>query len=579
VWKDYQWLLIGGLWIIAFGIGYIGAKKQLAALGETRSPLDPIYRTLQLFIMDDSMITSGPVLPWELELARFMAPIVAMYTAVAALVTVFREELQIFCLRSIHNHVVVCGLGRKGLLLAKGFKERGDHVVVIEQDHNNVLLGQCKERGVTVVIGDARDPEVLRKVRVNKARYVVAACAEDGVNAEVAVYCHELVGDRKGRVLTCFVHIVNPQLCNLLREREIMTQKVDSFRLEFFNIFDSGARALLKEYPAFDETEAAQSPLPHILVVGLGRMGESLVVHLGRQWRTIHAKTGERLPVTIIDRAVDEKIRSFSLRHPRLEKVCELIPQQMDICSSEFERAQFLLNAQGHCDVTAVYICIDNDSLGLASGLSLFQQLRAYRVPIIVRMLHDAGLATLLRLEGSIGGFDDMHVFGLLDQTCTLELLLGGTHEILARAIHEEYVRHQTGLGQTVEANPSMAAWEELPEGLKESNRRQADHIGIKLKAVGCGIAPLTDWDAELFECTSEEIELMAEMEHERWNEERLLEGWKYTSGPKDIEQKTSPYIVPWAELPEDIREYDRNTMRGLPSFLAKAGFQIYRIK
>lgn len=579
MWNDYQWLLIGGLWIIAFVIGYIGAKKQLAALGETRSPLDPIYRTLQLFIMDDSMIVSGPVLPWELELARFMAPIVAMYTAVTALVTIFREELQIFCLRFMNNHVVICGLGRKGLLLAKGFQERGDRVVVIEQDPNNVLLGQCKERGVTVVIGDARDPELLRKVRVNTARYVVAACADDGVNVEVAVYCHELVGDRKGRVLTCFVHIVNPQLCNLLREREIMTQKVDSFRLEFFNIYDNGARALLKVYPAFDETAAAQSPLPHILVVGLGRMGESLVVHLGRQWRTIHVNTGERLPITIIDRAVDEKIRSFSLRHPRLEKVCELIPQQMDICSAEFERAQFLFNAQGQPDVTAAYICIDNDSLGLASGLSLFQHLRANRVPIVVRMLHDAGLATLLRLEGSIGGVDDIHVFGLLDQTCTLELLLGGTHDILARAIHEEYVRSQTDLGETVESNPSMVAWEALPEGLKESNRRQADHIGIKLRAVGCGIAPFTDWDAEDFKFTPEEIELTAEMEHERWNEERLRGGWQYASGPKDIEHKTSPHIVPWTELSEDIRERDKNTMRKLPSVLAKAGFQIYRIK
>ena len=148
-----------------------------------------------------------------------------------------------------------------------------------------------------------------------------------------------------------------------------------------------------------------------------------------------------------------------------------------------------------------------------------------------------------------------------------------------ARIIHEDYLRQQKRLGQTPQTNPSMVPWEELPENLKESNRRQADHIGVKLKAVGCGISLLTDWDAKLFESAPEEIEKMAEMEHERWNVERRLEGWTYASGPKDINRKATPYLVPWNELPEDIKEYDRNTVRGLPLFLAQAGFQIYRVK
>jgi hypothetical protein len=124
-----------------------------------------------------------------------------------------------------------------------------------------------------------------------------------------------------------------------------------------------------------------------------------------------------------------------------------------------------------------------------------------------------------------------------------------------------------------------MVPWEELPESLKESNRHQASHIGTKLHAVGCGIAPLTDWEAELFEFTAEEIERMSKMERARWNEERLREGWHYAPGPKNIEKKTTPYLVSWEQLPEDIKELDRNMVRGLPAFLARAGFQIYRTK
>lgn len=583
-WKNHQWLIIGGFWLVTFALGCTGTMKQLKALeslGEKRSLTDPFYRALQLYFMDDSMITSasGPALPWELELARFLAPVVAAYTAVATLAAVFREKLKMFFLRFTKNHVVICGLGRKGLLLANGFIEKGYRVVVIEQDPNNNYLEQCKDHGVIILAGNATSRELLRNAQVPKARYLISVCGDDGANAEVAVLSYELVGERRGRVLTCFVHIVDSKLCNLLREREIITEKVDSYRLEFFNVFDSGAIALLDKYPAFSETHNAQCPRPHLLLVGLGRMGESLVVHAARSWHIRYKENCGRLRITVIDYEAERKIESLYLQYPQLENVCELIPHQMDIHSPEFLRGKFLFNEQGRCEVTLVYICLDNDSAGLATGLNLLQRVRGCHIPIVVRMTHDAGLASILRgVEGGSGSFDTMHAFGLLDQTCTPEMLLDGTHEVIARAIHEDYLRNQEKEGKTPKINPSMVPWEKLPEGLRESNRRQADHIGVKLKSVGCGIASLNDWDAKLFEFTPGEIELLAEMEHERWSEERIQEGWAYAPGPKNIQKKTSPYLIPYDQLPEDIKEYDKNTVRGLPAFLAKVGFQIYRI-
>ena len=121
--------------------------------------------------------------------------------------------------------------------------------------------------------------------------------------------------------------------------------------------------------------------------------------------------------------------------------------------------------------------------------------------------------------------------------------------------------------------------WDDLPEALKESNRAQASHIGVMLKAFGCGIIPWADWDAESFEFAPEEIELLAEMEHKRWVEERLRNDWTYASGTKNIEKKTSPYLVPWDELTEEVKEWDRVTVRGMPGFLARAEFQIVRLR
>jgi hypothetical protein len=118
----------------------------------------------------------------------------------------------------------------------------------------------------------------------------------------------------------------------------------------------------------------------------------------------------------------------------------------------------------------------------------------------------------------------------------------------------------------------------ELPETLRESNRRQADHIPAKLQAIDCALVPLEAWSVPNFELTAAEVEQLARLEHDRWMAERLLDGWTYTPGPKDVRRKRTPWLIPWKEMPEDQRDYDRNTVRHLPRFLAQAGLGVVRL-
>lgn len=148
--------------------------------------------------------------------------------------------------------------------------------------------------------------------------------------------------------------------------------------------------------------------------------------------------------------------------------------------------------------------------------------------------------------------------------------------DVLARAIHEEYVRNQTARGETKETNSTLVDWEELPDHLRESNRSQALHIVEKLKAIGCDVTELDDGDVAGFEFTPQEIERLARMEHERWVEERLANGW--TVGPKGIDRKTHPLLcASYEELPEEEREKDRDAVRRTPKILAKVGLKIRR--
>jgi hypothetical protein len=146
--------------------------------------------------------------------------------------------------------------------------------------------------------------------------------------------------------------------------------------------------------------------------------------------------------------------------------------------------------------------------------------------------------------------------------------------ERIAREIHDIY-RNRFALAQSQE--PSLAEWDKLVDQLKRSNRAQADHIAQKLNAAGYTVRKARNATVTPRQFTPGEVEIMAELEHARWNVERLLDGWKW--GPiKDVAKKVSPYIIPWSALPEEMREVDREVVRDIPHLLAEVGIEIVRM-
>ncbi len=68
--------------------------------------------------------------------------------------------------------------------------------------------------------------------------------------------------------------------------------------------------------------------------------------------------------------------------------------------------------------------------------------------------------------------------------------------------------------------------------------------------------------------------ETIAKNVHEVWAEGRIREGWVY--GPvRDDAKKETPCLVPYEELPEEEKEYDRNTAMGTMKLILKLGYKI----
>jgi hypothetical protein len=144
--------------------------------------------------------------------------------------------------------------------------------------------------------------------------------------------------------------------------------------------------------------------------------------------------------------------------------------------------------------------------------------------------------------------------------------------ETLAREMHRAY-REEIAAARA--EDPAQRPWESLPDDLKQSNLSQVDDIVSKLEEVGCRVVPSGEGD-DRFEFTEEEVERLAEMEHGRWNADRLRSGWRW--GPtRDTDARRSPYLVPWGRVPDDIREYDRAFVRRIPELLASVGLEVAR--
>lgn len=145
--------------------------------------------------------------------------------------------------------------------------------------------------------------------------------------------------------------------------------------------------------------------------------------------------------------------------------------------------------------------------------------------------------------------------------------------ERIAQAIHERYCRNQTGLKPA--SDPALRPWAALDEALKASNRSQAADITAKLRAIGCIAVPGDGSNGFVF--TSAELELLAEREHQRWVAERRSNGW--TLGPaRDPARLVTPHLVPYRDLPEEIRELDREAVRSIPSLLLEVGLEVRRL-
>ena len=115
-----------------------------------------------------------------------------------------------------------------------------------------------------------------------------------------------------------------------------------------------------------------------------------------------------------------------------------------------------------------------------------------------------------------------------------------------------------------------------LPEDLRQANIAQAAGIGDKMEAINAIVVPESAGAPE-FRFTDEEVECLAEQEHERW----MRDGSPRAGGtgrPATTGARSTPTCSPGPPSAWPIRTRTATRSARLPGTLRDAGFQILRL-
>lgn len=239
--------------------------------------------------------------------------------------------------------------------------------------------------------------------------------------------------------------------------------------------------------------------------------------------------------------------------------------------------------------IITVVVCLNLTHISLRSAMHLPKAYYEKNIPILVQQRKTATMATTLNgngLDESKRGmllYKNITPFGMV-YDC-YDLHLAASVEICKRiaAAYDYYFEYENNPSQ-INTEDANRIWNNTSITKRWSNIFAAASIPTKLRCLGI------DWDINnpccLDDLTDEQVSLLAEIEHNRWNVEELLLGYRPVNVTEDKEidadKSKKGYwkkrfvhydIRPFDDLKEDDKGrkanvYDEVIVRSLPLIL-----------
>ena len=93
-------------------------------------------------------------------------------------------------IKTLSNHVIVCGYGRVGQMLTQKLKADGQRFIVLDREARRI--NEAQENGYLVYLGNAVDEAQLRAVGIDRARALATVLPDDAANVFISLTAREL---------------------------------------------------------------------------------------------------------------------------------------------------------------------------------------------------------------------------------------------------------------------------------------------------------------------------------------------------------------------------------------------------
>jgi voltage-gated potassium channel Kch len=524
----------------------------LWAWTERHLPFDEaLYRAVALFDIDGNSYSHDEwQQDWRFRVGRWTGAGV-VFSSLLALAALLHEHLATALARWTKQAVVVIGSPPLALAAFEAARRSGQTTLWLGAP----AFGSASLRDIALAWPQRERARAVRE-HARNADHVLVADDDDAEALSLA---------RAARAAA-----PNAQITVLMRDMRLAEDAAATLnepRTRVLSTAAVAARALAAAHPPFLIAKERGHKRIHALIIGFGQTGQAIARDLIVNCRTTYLD----LPrITVIDPAAKALEGVLRVRAPELDHCADTLFIDGEIGGRAVRPnpAVIARDLAAGGPITVAYVCLTEDVGALSAAATLQALLRAMDIdqPPIFVQLRKAQIVG----DGDGRGLDALTSFGELDSVLAASEFLSDTPDAAARAFSDAYRASLPPAERDDPANRSAFPWDRLDETYRQANRDAVAHISAKLASADVdgrhwrgvhGLPRLPD-GARLFQGASD-LEQLAILEHDRWNAQRRMEGWRFVDADrKDETRRLHPSLKTYDELTEQVKEYDRVNVR-----------------
>jgi hypothetical protein len=520
-------------------LGTIGFYNYEPAQGGATA----FYRAIQLFSLNSGVVSEPPT-PMLIEIARWLgtATLLGVVGATASAVyRIFKTSIRIGRMR---GHTIVCGAGQRGSQIVKNLlkSDASRGVVVVEIDESNQNLGELRDLGAEVILGNALDSTVMKQAGIERAAKLVAVTHKDETNLGI---CSE-VKNKFGRGCELHSGVESFELRSYFIDR----LKDSGIRLDSF--ITKAARQLMLEIACeATKTAAFRENGVRVLIDATGAYQQELI----RAGAIMLQISEEKKPRFELCCAGHGRELVFNERFPAAKLV-------IDLAWHEGTADSAFPEGGGDCPDFAVFALGDDTAtLEAADRFRMRHNIAASRIFAclsnttelfeLVAKSRPEKQNDISQKESEMVGIRNWFSLGL-GKKDPLELDI----DKVAKQCHAIYCQKaiEKAAKDGKKWNDMPQDWALLAERYRESNRLLALHHEVKKTA----------WDHRSKDKDNEMLVHLSRSEHMRWMAERAMDGWRWSGSHDENSRKNDRLLhhqlVAYDALTNHAKDKDYNT-------------------